>query len=123
MSKLSDALRAIRVFNTHGIMFRFGGERDVAICYHPTESGRACSPAKAVVLSPHFKTDPESAWYNYGNKAFVGNRKLSVPAAKAWAAKHYGITEWAADPTDRSNLIPAHVRKAAEQFIKRGTTP
>jgi hypothetical protein len=118
MSKLSEALRAARIVNTHGMLLRFGGQSDVAILYHPTENGRGGRYARAQIYSPHFKTDPQSHWMDNGYKTFSGSRDKSIPEAMDWVARQYGITEWLPDPTDRSNLVPAHVRKAAEEFVK-----
>lgn len=80
-------------------------EKAVAVSYNPRPSGRMgiarCN--KSTVYSPFFKTNPNSAWYDYGNKTFTGNRNASFLLAKIWASETYGITEW------KPNAMRAHV--------------
>lgn len=118
MSKLSDALRAHRIINTSDLLKAFGVKgQDVAIMYH-TRQPRGAGAPQSVVYSPSHKTNPQSAWYDYGQKAFVGNRADSMPLAIAWASKVYGVKEWATCPTDPTSKVPQYVRDAAEEFAK-----
>ena len=117
MSKFADALRAIRVYNDHELLVRFGQPRDVMLSYRPPES-RACRPAQTHVYSPRFETDPKSAWYDYGQKSFGGNAKDSMPKARAWAAKQYGDQDWVASPFGRYTQVPRRVVEAARKAVK-----
>ncbi len=64
---------------------------------------------KTQVYSPFFKTDPNSSWYDYGNKTFSGNRAESFQKAKAWASMTYGIVDW--KPNRSRCHVPAIVQK------------
>lgn len=68
----------------------YGG---VFITYQKAEP-RACMCSKTQVIRPGLMTDPNAAWYDHGNKTFSGKMSVSVPAAKAWASKKYGIKKW-----------------------------
>lgn len=86
-------------------------EKAVAVSYYPRPSGRMgmvqCN--KSQIYSPFFKTDPESAWYDHGNKTFTGSRATSFPKAKAWASETYGITDW--KPNAMRCHVPSIVQK------------
>jgi hypothetical protein len=92
----------------------------VAVSYSPRPSGRMgmAQCDKSQVFSPFFKTDPDSAWYDYGNKTFSGNRAESFPRAKAWASDTYGITDW--KPNKSRCHVPAIVQ---ERFPIRQEMP
>jgi hypothetical protein len=83
----------------------------LAVTYHARPQGRMgiamCN--KSQVYSPFFKTDPNSAWYDYGHKTFIGNRAESFPKAKEWASEQYGITDWL--PNAMRCHVPAIVQK------------
>jgi hypothetical protein len=119
MSKLEDQLRAIRVFNTHELLLRFGVPgRDVGLTYYPPET-RSVRPNMTKVYSPTFKTNPKAHWSDYFCKVFIGNRAESMPEAQAWASEQYGITEWAPDPTSRGGKVPKYVVDAAKAAVKK----
>ncbi|MDI3258383.1 MAG: hypothetical protein QJR02_01480 [Sinobacteraceae bacterium] len=125
MSKLADTLHAMGIHNDHGLLMRFGGERDVVVDYSAGEP-RASIVRGSSVWSPHFKTESNSAWYQRGNKAFIGKRADSFPQALKWAEEQYGITDWLPSPFGGSK-VPARVVKAAKiaamDFIKSRAAP
>lgn len=104
MSKLTDQLREIRIFNDHGF-FNDGGTQ-VYISYSPAERGRAyksaCWQVHRFVNGREVQTDPDGHWRDYGRKTFSAYRREDkAPAlerAQAWCAERYGITEWARSP-------------------------
>lgn len=115
MSKFADKLRALNIYNNHDILKRFGKHgHDVYVDYDKAESRGRCS--HSTVYSPSHKTDPQSAWYDYGNKSFVGNRKESLPKAMEWASDKYGIAEWAVSPF--GGRIPQYVYDAAKEAVR-----
>ena len=69
------------------------GHGGIYIIYHPAVS-RSVMPNKAAVIRVGFKTNPKGAWYDHGNKSFIGKMRESVPLAKAWAEERYGIKQW-----------------------------
>lgn len=104
MSKLTEELRQIRVFNDHGF-FNDGGDR-VYIGYAPATTGLG---SRAGYWSVHrfidgqeIKTDPDAHWRDYGHKTFsaYGNKKRAdaLAEAQAWAGERFGITEWTRSP-------------------------
>lgn len=115
--KMIDKLREANIYNTHEILVKFGKPKinDIAISYRPPDRMRVSGTA---VWSPSHKTDPAAPWYAYGNKFFSGRKTESLPAAKNWAIKKYGIDQWSACPTDRSTFIPNILREAVERFIE-----
>lgn len=108
MSKLSDALNELGVFNTWGLLQKFGVKgRDVAVSYSPGGVGARVSGSR--VWSPSFKTNPGSPWYDRDQKTFAGLRVKSFPLALAWATERYGIEEWKPSPMSRGERVPAYV--------------
>jgi hypothetical protein len=105
MSKLTNELREAQIINT-GDFYAEKGQ--VYIGYTPAETGRASRSACWRVYRTGYKTDPEGAWYDYGNKTFLvwakyGEKhsevkKRVLAEAQEWAEKRYGITEWKRDP-------------------------
>lgn len=121
MSKLSEALRGIGVFNTHNLLTRFGVKgKDIAVVYCPSPPGRMGigRPDKTIVMSPSHKTDRGAHWTHNGCMAFSGKKTESMPKAIDWATDRYGIEKWVADPTDRSAKIPEYVLEAAKKAVK-----
>lgn len=121
MSKQSEALRAIGVFNTWNLLQRFAApNRDIAVTYDKRPEGRMgmAQCDKSRVFSPSHQTNPKSAWYDYGQKSFTGNRADSFPEAIAWATETYGITEWDTCPMNRNTKIPKEAKKAALAALK-----
>lgn len=113
--KIRDQLRAIGVINTFDILTRFGNRMTGIACQYHAQQPRSVLGSRTLVWSPFFKTAPNSAaWYDHGNKALVGDRAESLPAAVAWATTVFRIMEWAPCPTDPGNTrIPKCVRDAA----------
>jgi len=107
-----ERLQAIRVFNTHDVLLRFGGEKDVALVFQGSGGdARDLTVHGTKVYSPRFKTSPDSPWYDNGMKFFIGKQAESMLAAKAWASAQYGIMHWAPCPTDKNAKIPKRVRQ------------
>jgi hypothetical protein len=94
VSKLTEKLRTVGVFNPYG----FYGD-------HPyigsrAREARACRCAAWMV---HKKNEVlDNAWYNYGARAFTHggreSKKKALADAQAWASDKFGIKEWARDP-------------------------
>ena len=117
MSKISDALRTLKVFNTWEVLkqFSLAKRRAVAVQYLRAES-RACIPSRVHVWSPYFDTDKKAHWHDNRKKTFSlfgKDRKQAMAEACEWASEKYGIAEWAVCPMDRSTLIPKETRLAA----------
>ena len=119
MSKLSDALRDMRVFSDHALLVRFGvrGKTDVCLIYYPAVP-RSVQPSKTSVYSPSHRTKPDAAWYNNGCKTFVGTLRVSMPKAMAWATERYGIERWVNSPFGRSSKVPKAVLDAARRAVR-----
>jgi len=105
MSKLTESYRDVRVFNVANFYNSKHGQ--VYIAYNAADHGRGGRGASVQVMGVGFKTDPDSAWYNYDRKTFLPynkpgtaaeRRAATVAEAKAWATERYGVTEWARDP-------------------------
>ena len=123
--KTIDALRAMKVYNTHELLLRFDAtQMPVACQYVPASLGNPVGGTQ--VWSPRFATDPKAHWTHATRKLFTGKRSVSMPAAVAWATTKYGITEWAADPTDPNTKISKAVRDAALAAVRdhlKGAAP
>lgn len=117
MSKLADELRKHQIYNSHGLLSKFGDPgRDLIISYIPAE-GRTVRANMTTVWSPTFMTDPNSAWYDHGKKTFVGKRAESWPKAVEWATATYEITEWAVCPFGGA-WVPKYALDRAKAFVK-----
>ncbi len=57
--------------------------------------GRTQSVTGWAVVRVGYKTNPNAAWYEYGNKVFSafsgGGRKAALEAAQKWAEERYGV--------------------------------
>lgn len=79
--------------NTHDQI----GHGGVAVTYRPHQFG---TPARWAVWRHGYKTDPDAAWYDHGNKTFsdfdIRNHKddPSLHEALVWASERYGIKRW-----------------------------
>lgn len=93
-------------------------EMAVAISYRRGEP-KMCTTNKSSIWSPYFKTDPDSAWYDYGNLAFIGKKTESLPKAIDWATNKYGIIEWKRNRM--GDLVPEIVQ--AKVPIPKRTQP
>jgi len=115
MSKTSEILREMKIYNSHELLVRFGEKRktDICISYHP---GFGIFGPAWQVYSPSHATDPKAHWHYLGQKSFSG--RDSLPDALKWAGEKYGIAEWAPDPTDPSTKIPKSVREKALAAVK-----
>lgn len=98
MSKLTEALRTVGVYNSH----EFANARPY-IEYFPNDNGRGGMSARWCVYR---KGDVPENWRSSATKTFivldggpfaeVKARKLE--AAKTWVSEKYGIKEWARTP-------------------------
>ena len=92
MSRLTEKLRAVGVYNAYG----FAGRGNAYIIYIPAEtlSGRWA------VVRPGYRTDPTAHWMEHGNKTFTGSgdKKQGLENSKKWASARYGIKEWERTP-------------------------
>lgn len=117
MSKLQDALRAIKVFNNHNLLTRFGGPDDVAVEYHPSPRGRLgyaqCDKTKVWSPRPHrdLKRDERGLGSVY-QKEFLGNRKETFDRAIIWAAAALKV-EFATSPF--GGRVPKRVLDKAKE--------
>lgn len=121
MSKITDALRAIGVINTHDLLTQFATKKDgYAIDYHRHDGhGPGCN--KTAVWSPFEKTDPEGHWMNRGNKAFTGNRVEGRAEALAWICARTKTKpgDWVPSPIDPQNVrVHKDVRARAMAALK-----
>lgn len=115
MSKLADALRERKIFNTHGLLAEFGeAGKDVGVMFNSADH-RSCHPACSHIYSPSFKTAPNSPWYDYQQKSFVGIKRESHPKALAWAEETYGVKFV---PGPFGDYIPIEVLAKAKQYVK-----
>jgi hypothetical protein len=119
MSKFSDHLRAVRVFNNFDMLKRFGTAGDVAIEYIRPAAGRLgwCEVRRTSVWSPypHAQLSIEGI-KKHGEKQFFGNRAHSLPTALAWARKTFG-GEYV--PSPHGGYLPKHVVDKARAFVEK----
>jgi len=79
----------------------------VAISYTPPTS-HSTHGRTTHIYSPFFATNPLAAWYDNDKKAFVGNKKESMPLAIAWATQEYKIIDWKRNRF--GDMVPAQVQ-------------
>jgi hypothetical protein len=127
MSKPSDALRAIGIFNSHGVLTAYadatGAEMPVAILYQPQEAGRFFSCATWVVIRPGFQTDPKSHWSNHGTKTFTvyvpkTDKAPKLEEAKAWVLERYGVKDFVSIPGMPGGKFPPEVATWLKKRLK-----
>lgn len=102
MSKFTEQLRGIGIYNPHG----FAVTGTVFIDYYPNENGRGGRGARWVVDAVGFKVDPNAPWYAMGRKEFsiLGRgthaevKAHQLEETKNWASEKYGIKEWERTP-------------------------
>lgn len=102
MSKLTDDIRELGVYNSHEFYNGNAPEGQVYISWRGSD-GRSPIGYDWIVHRVGYKTDPGGAWYNYDNKVFAGyggreGKAKALAEAQEWAGKRYGITEWKRDP-------------------------
>lgn len=124
MSKLTDALNAIDIHNTHGLLFRFGVPKvdDVAVSYSASSMRGAVQQTS--VWSCSHETDPNERLrhMNQNNKTFIGPSRESFPAAKQWATERYRIRDWVSSPFGAGELVSQAVVLRARQFLEKTGT-
>jgi hypothetical protein len=107
MSKTTDMLRSVGVFNDHGF-FDGDGVRGTVWITYVSDRGRGGVGCYASMQRKGHKTDPNGPWYHHGNKALrsfrtprpanTTERAHCIALAQEWASERYGITEWARTP-------------------------
>jgi hypothetical protein len=123
MSKLSEQLREIKVFNNWDILVRFGDINDVVIEYTGRLPGRLAwaNINSTRVWSPRAnpKLDRPSGAQTTCQKQFIGKRTVSMPAAINWAVTEFGH-KFA--PSPHGGYIPMHVLVAVKNAVKKRKT-
>lgn len=141
MSKLTEQLREIKVFNPH----HFYEHGQVHVDYYPTVGVRTDHWA---VVQEGFTTDPDryqaravriiggasvpdvGPWSANGNMTFSGyrarpdetRRAAGLRLAQEWAAERYGITEWKRDPFGSygsAEYVSARLAELKQQLKER----
>jgi hypothetical protein len=123
VSKLTESLREVGVFNPHD----FYGKGNVYLAFRRVDS-RRCVTSAWGVHRPGFETEPGGFWGNYGNKYFLGGfRGTALVQAQEWAGKRYKIKEWARDPYGSygdATFIKARIKELkAAMSAKKGQEP
>ena len=114
LAKLREGLRALRIFNNHGLLSYFGKDGgDVAIEYSHSGTVR---PRGSRVWSPSRAMDPDAHFFEYGAKWFSGKQADSMPKAIEWASARTGVTGWATSPF--GGKVPKVVVDAALAAVK-----
>lgn len=122
MSKLSEQLRALKVFNNWELLLRFGSKDDVAITYSRPASGRMgwCDTCRTSVWSPRktekLSTPKQHLTTTPSETEFLGLRSESFPEALRWAGATFGHTYI---PSPFGGHVPQHVLKKAKEAIKK----
>lgn len=121
MSKITDELRRLGIFNDHGFCYESGPVNEIYsivrpeppmieglpavipfVSYVPAETGRGYRSPCWRVTRGHFVTDKSAHWSDNGKKTFTVHRREEkaeqLAAALAWASECYGIVEWAKTP-------------------------
>lgn len=94
-----EGWRALGVSNPVELCKRAGGRLYISFTPH-----EPALPARWRVISPRGRTDPDAAWYDYGQKSFVtpggrASKETALKEAIKWASERYGLTgEWERDP-------------------------
>lgn len=97
-----NKLRELRIFNPHNLATNAGSK--LFICYTPAESGRMAHYQEWTVVGIDFEVNPNSAWYNHGNKSFIidcrENKIHELNNAIQWCFDKYEIPkdQWEKDP-------------------------
>jgi hypothetical protein len=118
MGKLSDQLRAIRVFNNYDLLMQFGRPDDIAIEYY-APSPRACEAHRTKVWSPRRNAklnDDLSAIAQSYSKTFVGLKRDTFWVAVQWAMDEFGHDYV---PSPFGGYIPKHLKSKAMQAVTK----
>ncbi|MEN6532199.1 MAG: hypothetical protein ABFD89_00955 [Bryobacteraceae bacterium] len=120
MSKTTELLRTIGVYNSHGFATKGSPESEVHVDYFPSSGGLGINRSKTYIFRLGCKTNPDGPWYNYGDMAIGGIRAESLPLALAWATVRYGIKEWARTPFG-SYMDSGYVKRRLKELRKQAT--
>jgi len=97
-----NQLRELKIYNPYNLATRAGSK--LYIGYIPGENGRMAHYPYWAVVGVGFKVNPNSSWYNYGNKRFaIGCRADKIQMlndAIQWCYDKYEIPkdQWEKDP-------------------------
>lgn len=119
MSKFSEQLRSLKIFNNFELLTKFGVSGDVAIEYHRPAPGRLgwCERPHTSVWSPirHQKLERIKPLSHTAGKEFNGLRAQSFSTALAWAKENFG---YECVPSPFGGQIPKHVCDKAWAFVR-----
>lgn len=118
MSKLTEQLQAIKVYNNWYLLLQFGDATSVAITYSRPAEGRLgwTDTCHTDVWSPKANPKLEPAPLSAGSrKRFRGKCAESYYAARNWAMEEFG-DDYVSSPF--GGLIPKHVKARAERAAK-----
>jgi hypothetical protein len=130
--------RALKVYNSHGLMIRFHDEcvEGPPVCRvyieYSSNDGSRIQMGKLdgwYITSPYFYTDPGTTlWKDRGRKAFplgytMGRtrqelRQLALRDAIKWCNVKYGTKEWAKIPGFGRDWFPQEVADWAKRYLK-----
>lgn len=120
MSKLTDQLSAIKVYNNWELLARFGGAQDVTYEYSRASSGLAGigETTGVTVWSPRAnpKLEPPRRLERFYSKVFHGKRSRSWPEAEAWLAVEFPGVEFVTSPF--GGRVPKRVLDKAKAATK-----
>ena len=97
MSKFTEQLKKLNIYNSYS----YAGKGNVFINYTGKGDYRSYQSPQFQIIRPGYQTDPDSPWYNNGNKTFLvfGKTKPeTLEEAKKWASERYEIKEWEKTP-------------------------
>ncbi len=120
MSKLSNQLRELKIYNNHGLLTKFGGPDDVAIEYHRPADGRLgwTDTAHTSVWSIRENAKlgkPRRSIHSGGEKQFLGLRRETYQLAINWAMETFGHDY---SPSPFGGHIPRHILAKAQSLAK-----
>lgn len=118
MAITKNKLRELKIFNPYGLAK--AGRSKLYIGYDLGESGRMAHYPQWTVVGVDFKVEPNSPWYNHGNKTFsVSCRENKIPMlneAIQWCYEKFGIPkdQWEKDQFG-GYQIAGTIKKAISQ--------
>lgn len=106
MSKLTDMLRSVKVYNAHEFYNGAEPSGQVYIVYTPATYGLAALSPHWTVLWVGHVTGPlgeyrpynHRVWVTGGRGSFADRKAAALAVVQQWATERYGITDWKRDP-------------------------
>jgi len=102
MKITKNSLRELKIYNSYNLAR--AGSSKLFINYMPGESGRVAHYPYWAVSGINFKVEPNSAWYDYGNKTFPlscrADKEPMLNEAIDWCYQNFNIPkdQWEKDP-------------------------